>query len=84
MITQNQVGEVAAKSGSEKAADGSEQTPANVDAVVMADARGPTSPTGRWKKMLVQLRGLTCRRPSVQATAPASGDVRATVEVDRN
>ena len=60
MITQKQVGEVAAKSGSEKAADGSAETPANVDAVVMADARG-----------------LTCRRPSVQA--PASGDVEATV-----
>ena len=37
MITQKQVGGVAAKSGSKKAADGSEQTPANVDAVVMAD-----------------------------------------------
>ena len=79
MITQNQVGEVAAKSGSEKAADGSEQTPANVDAVGMADARGPTSPTGRWKTMIVRRRSRTRRRPSVQATAPSLDDVGATV-----
>ena len=76
---QKQEGEGAAKNGSEKAADGSEQTPANVDAFVVADERGPTSPTGRWKKVIVRRRGLTRRRPSVQATAPAPDDIEPTV-----
>ena len=40
------------KSGSEKAADGSEHTPVSVDAVVLVNAREPTSPTVQWTKEL--------------------------------